>query len=89
MKNISRSWTVVYKVKECEPSAFTYTSEKDAISAKQMVEDANGGELLGDQAITTAILDRILHRVEIIHLNEDSYRMKHRSTIFGEQSVSK
>ncbi len=47
------------------------------------------GELLGDQAITTAILDRILHRVEIIHLNEDSYRMKHRSTIFGEQSVSK
>lgn len=46
------------------------------------------GELLGDQAITTAILDRILHRVEIIHLNEDSYRMKHRSTIFGQQSVS-
>ncbi len=46
------------------------------------------GELLGDQAITTAILDRILHRVEIIHLNEDSWRMKHRSTIFGQQSVS-
>ncbi|MED3648868.1 IS21-like element helper ATPase IstB [Halalkalibacterium halodurans] len=46
------------------------------------------GELLGDQAITTAILDRILHRVEIIHLNEDSWRMKHRKTIFGEQSVS-
>jgi len=46
------------------------------------------GELLGDQAITTAILDRILHRVEIIHLNEDSYRMKHRSTIFGQESVS-
>lgn len=44
------------------------------------------GELLGDQAITSAILDRILHRVEIIHLNEDSWRMKHRSTIFG-QSV--
>jgi DNA replication protein DnaC len=47
------------------------------------------GELLGDQAITTAILDRILHRVEIIHLDEDSYRMKHRTTIFGQQSVSK
>jgi DNA replication protein DnaC len=46
------------------------------------------GELLGDQAITTAILDRILHRVEIIHLNEDSWRMKHRKTIFGDQSVS-
>jgi DNA replication protein DnaC len=46
------------------------------------------GELLGDQAITTAILDRIMHRVEIIHLNEDSWRMKHRKTIFGDQGVS-
>ncbi|MDE3837800.1 ATP-binding protein [Bacillus methanolicus] len=41
------------------------------------------GELLGDPAITTAILDRILHKAEIIHLNEDSYRMKHRSSIFN------
>jgi DNA replication protein DnaC len=45
------------------------------------------GELLGDPAITTAILDRILHRVEIIHLNGESYRMKHRSTVFGQVSV--
>ena|SRR5699024_1437678 len=43
------------------------------------------GELLGDPAITTAILDRIMHRVEIIHLNEDSYRMKHRSSIFEDE----
>src|SRR5690625_3021330 len=42
------------------------------------------GELLGDQDITTAILDRILHRVEIIHMIEDSYRMINRSTIFGQ-----
>ncbi len=46
------------------------------------------GELLGDPAITTAILDRILHRVEIIHLNGESYRMKHRSTIFNKESDS-
>lgn len=45
------------------------------------------GELMGDQGITTAILDRLLHRVEVIRLNEDSYRIKHRSTIFGEKSV--
>src|SRR5699024_10975189 len=46
------------------------------------------GELLGDPAITTAILDRIMHRVEIVHLNEDSYRMKHRVSIFEkEESV--
>ena len=40
-------------------------------------------ELMGDQGITTAILDRLLHRVEVIQLNEnDSWRLKHRTTIF-------
>lgn len=41
------------------------------------------GELLGDPAITTAILDRIIHKCEVIHLTGDSYRVKYRKTIFG------
>lgn len=41
------------------------------------------GELLGDPAITTAILDRILHKSEVIKLSGDSFRIKHRETIFG------
>jgi DNA replication protein DnaC len=45
------------------------------------------GELIGDPAITTAILDRIVHRSEIVHLNGDSYRMKHRTSIFGGETV--
>lgn len=46
------------------------------------------GELMGDQGITMAILDRILHRVEVIQLNEnDSYRLKHRTAIFENESV--
>lgn len=41
------------------------------------------GELLGDPAITTAILDRIVHKCEVINFfNDDSYRIKHRKTIF-------
>lgn len=45
------------------------------------------GGLMGDQGITTAILDRLLHRVEVIQLNEnDSYRIKHRTTIFGKET---
>ncbi|OUM90980.1 MAG: ATP-binding protein [Bacillus thermozeamaize] len=40
------------------------------------------GELLGDQAITTAILDRILHKSEVVQLSGDSYRLKYRQTIF-------
>ena len=41
------------------------------------------GGLLGDPAITTAILDRIVHKCEIINfVNDDSYRIKHRKNIF-------
>jgi DNA replication protein DnaC len=41
------------------------------------------GELLGDPAITTAILDRLVHKCEIINIYEnDSYRIKHRKKIF-------
>lgn len=40
------------------------------------------GELLGDPALIVAILDRLIHRSEVIQLGGDSYRMKYRSTIF-------
>lgn len=39
-------------------------------------------ELMGDQGITTAILDRLLHRVQVIHMDGDSYRMKTDKTYF-------
>jgi DNA replication protein DnaC len=41
--------------------------------------------LIGDPAITAAILDRILHKSEIIHLTGDSYRMKNRQSLFGKK----
>lgn len=41
------------------------------------------GELLGDPAITTAILDRIVHKCEVINLCGHSYRITHRQTIFS------
>lgn len=43
------------------------------------------GNLIGDQGITTAILDRLLHRVEVIRgeENEESHRMKHRKSILS------
>lgn len=45
------------------------------------------GELLGDAAITTAILDRIIHKCEIVNFfNDDSYRIKHRQSIFDGES---
>lgn len=39
-------------------------------------------DVLNDKVLTTALLDRILHRCEIIKLTGDSYRMKNRKTIF-------
>jgi DNA replication protein DnaC len=40
-------------------------------------------ETIGDEVITTALLDRLLYRCEIIKLRGESYRMKNRKTIFG------
>lgn len=39
-------------------------------------------EVLKDTVLTTALLDRILYRCEIIKLNGNSYRMDNRQTIF-------
>ncbi|MGM0122896.1 hypothetical protein IGI37_000262 [Enterococcus sp. AZ194] len=41
------------------------------------------GQLIGDEVITGAVLDRIIQKAEIIQLTGDSYRIKHRETIFG------
>lgn len=46
-------------------------------------------ELLVDPAITTTILDRIVHKCEVINLCGDSYKIKHRQTIFGQNDGSK
>jgi DNA replication protein DnaC len=45
---------------------------------------AEWGDLIGEPAITTAILDRILHKCEVVDLSgEDSWRINHRLSIFG------
>ncbi len=38
-------------------------------------------EFLGDATITTAILDRLVHRCEILNLRGASYRLEHRKSI--------
>lgn len=39
-------------------------------------------ELLGDPALTTAILDRITHRCELFNMSGKSYRLEHRESLF-------
>lgn len=46
-------------------------------------EPEDWGELLGEPAVVTAILDRLVYKCEIINIYENvSYRMKHRKKIF-------
>ena len=53
------------------------------------MEPNEWGKFLGDPTLTTVILDRLLHRSEIISFSEedDSLRMKYRKTLFSEISV--
>ncbi|MBK5263187.1 MAG: ATP-binding protein [Peptostreptococcaceae bacterium] len=39
-------------------------------------------ELLGDPALTTAVLDRISYRCELFNMIGKSYRLEHRKSIF-------
>jgi DNA replication protein DnaC len=57
-----------------EKVSFVITTNK---SPKQWAEN------LGDEVITTAILDRLLYRCEIIKLSGESFRMKNRKTSIG------
>lgn len=56
-----------------EKTSFIITTNK---SPKQWVE------ILGDEVITTALLDRLLFHCEIIPLAGESYRMQNRKSIF-------
>lgn len=40
-------------------------------------------ELIGNQGITTAVLDRLLYRVEIIHGDDDSHLIRNRKSLFS------
>ncbi|KON87377.1 hypothetical protein AF332_11440 [Sporosarcina globispora] len=44
MRQIENIWTLVYKEKNEDPHAHSYTSESDALEAKEFILDADGGE---------------------------------------------
>lgn len=56
--------------------------EKSSIILTSNKGPNSWGKMLGDQGIATAILDRLLHRCEVIHMNGESHRMKHRESVF-------
>lgn len=59
-----------------EKTAFIITTNK---SPKQWAQ------MLNDEVLATALLDRLLYRCEVISLDGKSYRMKNRKTIFNNE----
>jgi len=59
-----------------ERSSFIITTNK---SPKEWAQ------VLNDEVLATALLDRLLYKCEIIKLEGNSYRMKNRKTIFVKQ----
>lgn len=47
---------------------------------------AEWGNLLGNEVLATALLDRLLHHADVIAINGPSYRMRQRSTTRGASS---
>lgn len=56
--------------------------EKSSIILTSNKGPDSWGKMLGDQGIATAILDRLLHRCEVVHMSGESHRMKYRESIF-------
>ncbi len=56
----------------------TARSEHGSILLTSNTSFSAWGELLGDEVLATALLDRLLHHAEVIPINGRSYRMKDR-----------
>ena len=57
-----------------EKTSFIITTNK---------KPADWAEVLGDEVIATALLDRLLYKCEVISLSGKSYRLQNRQTIFA------
>lgn len=57
-----------------EKTSFIITTNK---------KPAEWAEMMGDEVLATALLDRLLFQCEVIQLSGKSYRLENRKTIFG------
>ena len=56
----------------------SYRYEKASTIVTSNKPFSEWGELMGDQVMASAILDRILHNCTVTNINEESYRLKDR-----------
>ena len=46
------------------------------------------GQVLGDEVLASAILDRLLHHCDVVSINGPSYRLKDHVTPKGGEAIS-
>ncbi len=80
---------MMFPIKKHEAVAFfnliNHLHEKSSVIITTNKSPKQWAETLEDEVLTTALLDRILYRCEVIKLSGDSYRMENRKTIFTNQ----
>lgn len=60
-----------------------YLHEKSSVIITTNKSPKQWADVLEDEVLSTALLDRILYRCEVIKLSGQSYRMENRKTIFN------
>lgn len=63
-----------------------YLHEKSSVIITTNKSPKQWAEALDDEVLSTALLDRILYRCEVIKLTGQSYRMENRKTIFDDKN---
>ena len=56
--------------------------KKTSVIITTAVEFGHWGDLLKDEMLANAILDRVTHRAQVIHLKGESYRLLDHKSIF-------
>lgn len=79
---------MMFPMKKHEAIAFfnliDYLHEKSSVIITTNKSPKQWAEALDDQVLSTALLDRLLYRCEVVKLSGESYRMENRQTIFNE-----
>ncbi len=63
--------------------------EKSSVIITTNKSPKQWAEVLEDEVLSAALLDRILYRCEVIKLSGESYRMENRKTIFNQEKGKK
>ena len=78
---------MMFPMKKHEAIAFfnliDHLHEKSSVIITTNKSPKQWAETLEDEVLSTALLDRLLYRCEVLKLSGESYRMENRQTIFN------